>query len=118
MTTRHLANGILCSGLWLIGSACSKPEPQSEIVATVEQAGSGELSSTPAPQIEDWLRKHRELAVKVDDMCKLARDSANANWAATTEGRVCTAAKSASMFYRQYHNPPQPKGDAVGPGLH
>ena len=61
----------MCLGLWLIVGGCTKPtppEPRSEIVATVEKAGSGDLSSTPAPQIEDWLRKHRDLAVQVDDM--------------------------------------------------
>jgi hypothetical protein len=121
MTMRYLTGISLCSALWLIGAACTKPnppEPQSEIVNTVERAGSGDLTSAPAPQIEDWLRKHRDLAVQVDDMCKPVRDRADANWSATTEGRVCTAARNASMFYRQYHSPPKPKGDAVGPGSH
>ena len=118
MTKWHLTGMILCTALCVIGAGCTKPEPHSEIVATVEKAGSGDLSSTPDPQIEDWLRKHRDLAVQVDDMCKPVRDKGDANWATTTEGRVCTAARNASMFYRQYHNPPQPKGDAVGPGLH
>ena len=118
MMKRHLTGIVLCTGLWLIGTACTKPEPHSEIVATVERAGSSDLSSTAAPQIEDWLRKHRDLAVQVDDLCKPLRDKAGANWAATAEGRVCAAARNAAMFYRQYHNPPAPKGDAVGPGLH
>ena len=111
----------MCLGLWLIVGGCTKPtppEPHSEIVATVENAGSGDLSSTPAPQIEDWLRKHRDLAVQVDDSCKVAREKADANWQGSTEGRVCMAARNAAMFYRQYQNPPKPKGDAVGPGLH
>jgi hypothetical protein len=121
MTLQNSFQIALCSGLLLIGSACTQPappEPRSEIVATVEKAGAGELSSTPAPQIEEWLRKHRDLSVQVDDMCKPARDKADANWSSGTEGRVCTAARNASMFYRQYHKPPKPKGDAVGPGLH
>src|SRR6201993_3837110 len=99
MTKWHLTGIILCTALWLMGSACTKPETHSEIVALVERAGSGDLSATPAPQIEDWLRKHRDLAVQVDDLCKPAGDKADANWATTTEGRVCTAAKNASMFY-------------------
>ena len=121
MTARSLTAFIMCLGLWLIDGACTRPippEPRSEIVATVEKAGSGTLSSTPAPQIEDWFRKHRDLAVQIDDMCKAPRDKADANWPASTEGRVCTAARNAAMFYRQYQNPPKPKGDAVGPGLH
>jgi len=111
----------LCSALILMCSACTKPaplEPSSAIVATVENAGAGNLSSLAAPQIEDWLRKHQDLAVQIDDMCKPPRDKADANWPATTEGRVCIAARNASMYYRQYHNPPKPKGDAVGPGWH
>ena len=123
MSSRQMCRAriILCSGLLLIEGACKKPtstEPRSEIVATVERAGSGDLSSTPAPQIEDWFRKHRDLAVQVDDRCKPARDQADANWGRSTEGRICTAAQNASMFYRQYHNPPKPKGDPVGPALH
>lgn len=121
MTSARFLGLTLCSGFLLIGTACTQrtpSEPKSEIVATVEKAGSGDLSTTPAPQIEDWLRKHRDLAVQVDDMCKPARDKADANWTGSTEGRVCTAARNASMFYRQYHNPPKARGDAVGPGLH
>jgi hypothetical protein len=103
-------------GLWLIDSACTKPAP-SEIVSTVEKAGSGNLSATPTPQIEDWLKKRPEFAVQVDDMCKPARDKADANWPASTEGRVCTAARNASVVYRQLHGP-KPKGETFGPGLH
>lgn len=107
--------------LLFVCTACTKSnpvEPKSDIVAAVENAGSGDLSSTPAPQIEDWLRQHRELAVRIDDMCKPAREKADANWPTGTEGRVCTAAKNASMFYRQYRTAPKGAGDAVGPGLH
>jgi hypothetical protein len=118
MMKSHPTGIILCGALWLIAAACTRPEPHSEIVATVERAGSGDLSSTPAPQIEGWLRKHRDLAVQVDDVCQPVRDKADGRWATTTEGRVCTAAGNASMFYRQYHDPPKPKGDAVEPGLH
>jgi len=109
----------LYAGLVSIYSACSNPElpaSRSAIVKMVENAGSGDLSSTSSPQIEDWFRKHRDLAVQVDDTCKTPREKADANWQATTEGRICTAARNASMFYRQYHNPSKPKGDAVGPG--
>lgn len=118
MKLRDLTGIVLFSGLFVIGFGCTQPGPHSEIVDKVERAGAGDLSSTPAPQIEDWLRQHRDLAVQVDDMCKPARERADANWPSTTEGRVCTAARNASMFYRQYHNAPKPKGDAVGPGLH
>jgi hypothetical protein len=116
MKVRHLTRIALCMGLWLIGNACTKPAP-SEIVATAEKAGSGDLSATPTPKIEDWLRKRPEFAVQVDDMCKPVRDKADANWPASTEGRVCAAARNASVVYRQLHTP-KPKGETFGPGLH
>lgn len=116
MKIRHLTEIALCMGLWVIGSACTR-EPPSVIVAAVEKAGSGNLSGTPTPQIEDWLKKRPEFAVQVDDMCKPMRDKADANWPASTEGRVCTAARNASVVYRQLHGP-KPKGETFGPGLH
>jgi hypothetical protein len=109
----------LYAGLVSIYSACSNSEPparRSAIVGMVENAGSGDLSSASSSQIEDWFRKHRDLAVQVDDTCKTPREKADAQWPATMEGRICTAARNASMFYRQYHNPSKPKGDVVGPG--
>jgi hypothetical protein len=36
----------------------------------------------------------------------------------TTEGRVCTAARNAAMFYRQLHSPSPANGEKFGPGLH
>jgi hypothetical protein len=117
MMSRHLEIG-LCLGSLVMGNGCARQEPHSEIVTTVERAGSGELSLTPVPQIEDWLRKDLEFAVRVDDMCKPVRDRADANWPISTEGRVCTAARNAAMFYRQNRNPPTPRDDAFGPGLH
>lgn len=116
-------NGLIIAfaALLMFISACTKSspvEPKSDIVAAVETSGSGDLSSTPVPQIEDWLRQHRELAVRIDDMCAPVREKADANWPAKTEGRVCSAARNASMFYRQYHKAPKGDGDAVGPGLH
>src|SRR5689334_8612388 len=116
MTSRITVGIALCAGVLLMSAACTR-EPHSEIVAMAERAGSGKLSSTPAPQIEDWLRKHRELAVQLDDSCNGVRPKADVNWPATTEGRVCVAARNAAMFYRQLQSPP-PKSEAFGPGLH
>jgi hypothetical protein len=117
MTSRFAVEITLCSGLFLGSSGCTR-EPRSEIVAMAERAGSGKLSSTPAPQIEEWLRNHRDLAVQIDDQCSGVRPKADANWPVTTEGRVCTAARNAAMFYRQLHSPPPANGEKFGPGLH
>lgn len=118
MKLRYLTGIILCSALWSTDIACTQPEPDSEIVDKVTRAGSGDLSSTPAPQIENWLREHGELAVEVDDMCKPVRDKADANWASTTEGRICTAAQSAAISYRQSQSPLKSDGKKFGPGWH
>jgi hypothetical protein len=118
MKLRHLTGIILCSALWLVGVACTQPEPRSAIVDKIERAGAGDLSGTPAPQIEDWLRKHEDLAMQVDDMCKPVRGRADANWPASTEGRVCTAAQNASMFYLQRQKPLKSDGKKFGPGWH
>ena len=118
MKLRHVTGITLCLALWLIGAACTQPEPHSEIVDKVERAGAGDLSSTPAPQIEDWLRKHGELAVQVDDMCKPVRDKADANWQSSREGRVCTAARSAAISYPQSQSPMKSDGKKFGPGWH
>lgn len=118
MKLRHLSAIVLCSALWMIGVACTQPEPHSQIVDKVEQAGSGDLSTTPAPQIEDWLRKHGELAVQVDDMCKPVREKADANWPSSTEGRVCTAARNAAISYHQSQSPMKSDGKKFGPGWH
>jgi hypothetical protein len=80
--------------------------------------GFGQIVVYTAPQIEDWLRNHREFAVQIDDQCNGVRPKADANWPATTEGRVCTAARNAAMFYRQLHSPPTTNGEKFGPGLH
>ena len=72
MRKLYLIGIILGVAFWIIVSGCMKPEPQSEIVAALQKAGSGDLASVPAPEIEDWLRRHRDLAVQVDDMCKPA----------------------------------------------
>ncbi len=87
---------------------CSKEQP-SPIVQKVEAAGAGDLSGATQQSIEDWFRKHTELAVDVRNECKPIRESAPANWANTTEGRVCSAASVASVF-----NFKERKGDGRG----
>ena len=80
-------------------AACRPAEPPSPIVRQLEAAGSGDLSHASADSIQQWLGSRRQLAIEVEDMCKTARAKAAANWADSTEGRVC-AASAQLAFYR------------------
>ncbi len=82
----------------LIGLAACSREPKSEIVEKVEAAGSGNLSSVSNAGMKDWLARHKDLAYQVDDMCKSVRPNAAANWADTTEGRLCNTARELAFF--------------------
>jgi hypothetical protein len=88
---------------WIIGvfcmSACRQAEPPSPIVQKLQAAGSGDLSKTSVDAIQQWLGPRRQLAIEVEDMCKQARLRAIANWAESTEGRVCVASAQLA-FYR------------------
>ena len=89
--------------VWIIGilytAACRKAEPPSPIVQKLEAAGSGDLGRASADSIQQWLGPRRQLAIEVEDMCKQVRPKATADWAGTTEGRVC-AASAQLAFYR------------------
>lgn len=97
---------LLIASLMLAG--CAKESP-SEIVRKVETAGAGDLRSVPQKGIEDWFRRHSELAAEVVKECRPIREAAPAIWSTTTEGRVCDAAKVASAFHVQ-----ERKGDGRG----
>ncbi len=88
---------------WIVGvfclSACRQAEPPSPIVQKLEAVGSGDLSKTSADSIQQWLGPRRQLAIEIETLCKQVRPRATANWAATTEGRVC-AASAQLAFYR------------------
>lgn len=88
--------------------ACTRSEPHSPIVDRVQQAGAGDVTTASEFSIEDWMRKHRDIAVDVDKMCAPAREKANANWGDTTEGKVCLAARNAAMG--TYRSPRDGKG--------
>lgn len=81
-----------------ITMACSTAENHSAIVQTVEQAGAGDLSRTSTEGIRQWLAGRRELAIQVEGMCKPVREKASANWAETTEGRLCNASRQLTFF--------------------
>lgn len=86
-------------GLIVISGCKSTSSSNSKIVAEVEAAGSGKLDDLDEGTIQNWLAKHDDVAGKVGPECKTVMTSAPANWAATTEGRVCTAVKQV-LFYK------------------
>ena len=96
----------------LVMCSCKKKEPPSAIVQKVEAAGAGDLSSAPFDAIEQWFLKHQDLAAQTKKECMPIQEKAPVTWVETTEGRVCKAAISASVFNTQ----PQ-KSDQYSPPL-
>ena len=78
--------------------ACSRPESRGPIVEKVEQAGSGDLAAVSKDGMREWLGKHKDVAYQVDGMCKPVRQNATAQWAESTEGRLCTAARELAFW--------------------
>ena len=93
---RAIAYGclVVLTGLF----ACSRPEPRSPIVEKVEQAGSGNLAAVSKDGMREWLGKHKDVAYQADEMCKPVRQKATAQWAESTEGRLCTAARELAFW--------------------
>jgi hypothetical protein len=83
-------------------AGCTSNEPRSEVVEQAQKAGAGDLASASAFSTEDWMRKHRDVAVKLYKMCAPVRDRAPASWGDSTEGKVCTAARNATMSTYKY----------------
>ena len=73
-------------------------EPHSEIVAKAEAAGSGKLSGVSRDGMKQWLGQHKDVGYQVDEMCKPVRVRATAQWAESTEGRLCNAARELAFF--------------------
>ena len=104
---RYFAVLIFCGlTFWIAG--CTRPEPPSEIVQRAQAAGAGDLSTASVSSTEDWMRKHMDVAVEIDTMCKPVRVRANAEWGDTTEGKVCLAARNVAMS--TYRSPRDGKG--------
>jgi hypothetical protein len=89
---------IVVTLLALTGCTSNPEEPVSPIVEKARAAGAGDLASASVPSTEEWLRKHRELAVDLDKSCGPARRSGDTKWLDSTEGRLCTAARNAAMY--------------------
>jgi hypothetical protein len=78
--------------------SCSHPEPSSPIVEKVERAGSGSLTAVSKDGMREWLGKHKDVAYQADEMCKPIRVNATAQWADSTEGRLCAAARELAVW--------------------
>lgn len=64
----------------------------SPLVKRVEAAGAGRLSGLSPEAIAQWLRRHRDIANEVNGACAPLRKTAAAQWAESTEGRLCAVA--------------------------
>ena len=94
--------------------ACSRSEPRSPVVEKVEQGGAGSLAGVSKDGMREWLGKHKGLAYQVDEICTPVRQKATAQWAESTEGRLCTAARELA-FWRS--GPVTSDGKTYSPGL-
>jgi hypothetical protein len=88
----------------LAGCSFREGEPKTALVQKVEQAGAGDLSTASTTAIQQWLGNHGDLAKDVDRSCRPIREKATANWADSTEGRLCEAARNVAAF-AGYHAP-------------
>lgn len=82
--------------LFFVG--CSRQEPHSRIAEKAERAGSGDLAASSTEAMQEWLGKHRDVAIEIETMCKPTRQGATAQWSDTTEGRLCSAAHELAFF--------------------
>lgn len=111
MLWKTLLLGISTAFLVLLASCA--PEPHSLIVDHAEKSGSGKLATISTQAMQDWLAKHKDVARELDNMCAPVRQSAAADWAQSTEGRLCTAARSQAFFTG---GPVKGDGKAYEPG--
>ena len=94
-----LSNVVVASLLvGMIPGGCKKVESPSSIVKKVQDAGAGDVSNVSKESIEQWFKQHRDVAKQIAQDCKRAKAAAPADWGESTEGRVCQAAASASVF--------------------
>jgi hypothetical protein len=84
--------------LQLAGCTAKQEEPASPIIQTAEKAGSGDLTNSSTQAMEQWLGKHRPVSDTIEGMCKPVRQTANAQWADSTEGRLCSASHDLAFF--------------------
>jgi len=97
MSTFH-ASSFALMAILLVSAGCTRHGPPSPIVERAEKAGAGDLSAASAPAMQQWLGKHREIAMEIENMCKPVRQRATADWADSTEGRLCAASQELAFF--------------------
>lgn len=104
-------NNMLVSALLAAGmsAGCKKVEPPSPIVKKLQDAGAGDLSNASKESIEQWFRQHREIAKEIRQDCNRVKGTKPADWGDTTEGRVCQAVASASVFGNEHQETDQRK---------
>ncbi len=104
-------NNLLVAGLLVavIPGGCKKTDPPSPIVKKVQDAGAGDVSNASKESIEQWFNQHHDLAKEIVLDCNRVKASKPADWADSTEGRVCQAAASASVFGNEHIQPDQRK---------
>jgi len=97
-------NNLLVVGLLagILLGGCKKLEPPSPIVKKVQDAGAGDVSDASKESIEQWFRQHRDLAKEIGQDCGRIKATKPADWADTTEGRVCQAAATVSVFGNEH----------------
>ena len=92
-----------------MSAGCKKVEPPSAIVKKLQEAGAGDLSNASKESIEQWLRQHREIAKEIRQDCNRVKGAKPGDWGDTTEGRVCHAVASASVFGNEHEETDQRK---------
>ena len=85
-----------------IAGGCKKVDPPSPIVKRVQDAGAGDVSNASKESIEQWFKQHHDLAKEIAQDCNRVKATRPADWADSTEGRVCQAATSASVFGNEH----------------
>lgn len=96
-------NNLVVAGLLVavIPGGCKKVDPPSAIVKKVQDAGAGDVSNASKESIEQWFKQHHDLAKEIVQDCNRVKATKPADWADSTEGRVCQAAASASVFGKE-----------------
>ncbi len=104
-------NNLLMAGLFvaMIPGGCKKVEPASPIVKKIQDAGAADVANASKESIEQWFKQHRDLAKEIRQDCSRVKAGKPADWGNTTEGRVCQAVASASVFGNEHIQTDQQK---------
>jgi len=98
----------VCSIGILLALAGCKTVGKSQIVTTFQNAGGGETAQATPEGMSSFLAQHEDLRKQLTPLCNAQEAKASADWAASDEGRICTANEKANFFGK-----PQLKSDGV-----